>query len=248
MLKNPPKFIGTLNEGEMIDVAMNQDLNDSNTRENDSQQNMMKELFYLTIKEHKFFSVFHFYDPLRSRFNRISLLFLNLIGKMFFIGLFYKGEKVATSSLQGLIDSYTLRDFLVILWTNLIMIAMNSILMRCMKMKIVEPNMPREVFIANKKYNYKKNIAIFVIFLGIFVYFLYSIAIFAMNLEQFVSYKWIINSSVSILIAMFLTPLIKALLFTFAVNLIMMKMKEIKEKNKINTIAPSMEEIDFCAS
>ena len=251
IFKNPPRFVGELNEGEIIDVAMNLDINDysedSNIKENVSQANKMKELFDQTIKEHKFFSIFKFYDPLRSRFNRISLVFLNLIVKMYFIGLFYKSEKVKSASFKGLIESYTLRDVLVIFWTNLIMIAMNSILMYCMKMKIVEPNMPREVFIAHKKYNYKKNIAIFVTFLAIFAYFLWSIAMFAMNLEQFVSYKWIINSSVSILIAMFLTPLIKALIVTFVINLIIEKIKRMRERNKINTIIPSMEDIDIYA-
>ena len=95
------------------------------------------------------------------------------------------------------------------------------------------------------KHNFKRNIVVISAFLGLLVYFLWSISVFAMNLNQFVSYKWIINTSISIFISMVITPFIKPLLMALFVDWIIEKYKmRIKRKNvKSNKVSPSEEGI-----
>ena len=99
--------------------------------------------------------------------------------------------------------------------------------------KLVDPKMPRENFIANKKNNFKKNVVIFTIFSGSLIYFLWSIAMFSMNLDQFVSYKWIINTSTSIFIDLTITPFIKTFIVLVVLGWIQKKINQRKELNKM---------------
>ena len=152
---------------------------------------------------------------------------------MYFIGLFYKGEKEDSTTIKIMMANYSFRDVLTILWSNLIMITFSTVMIYIMKMKLINPNMPRELFVANVNFNFKKSVAIFSIFAGLLTYFFWSISVFAMNLDGFVSYKWIFNTSISILIEITLTPFIKGIIFVVIVGWLKKKMKEINEKNKM---------------
>ena len=50
--------------------------------------------FVVKVEEnHKCFSFFNIYDSIRIRFNRMSLIFLSLIEKIYYIGLFSESAK-----------------------------------------------------------------------------------------------------------------------------------------------------------
>jgi hypothetical protein len=199
------------------------------------------------LEKHKLLTVFNLYDPFQSRFNRASLLFLNVIGKMYFIGLFYEGEKTAASNVKGIAASYSLRDALVILWSSLIMLVANAFFIYFMKNRPVSPNMPREVFDKTIKFNSRKKLGIFIIFISVFAWLLWSIAMFALHLDKFTSYKWIINTSISIFIDMIVTPLVKGIVITMIGGWILKKIKEKIEKSKIEsaTVMPVEGELNI---
>ena len=202
---------------------------------------MIIKAFFAKVKDnHKFFSIFNVYDPLRSRFNRMSLVFLALIGKMYFIGLFYNNEKQqSSSSIKDIVKKYSLNDMLIIFWSFLIMMSINTILMHLMKLKLVDPHMSREVFLGVLKYNNRKNIAVFLLFLGLFTYFCWSIAMFALHLDQFTSYKWILSTSVSFIISLILSPLAKVILINILLDYFIQKFKDYRRhKRQITHVVP----------
>ena len=56
---------------------------------------------------------------------------------------------------------------LIIVWSFLIMFSINSVLIQIMKLKPIDPHIPRDIFLQVLMYKYRKNIAVFLIFLGI---------------------------------------------------------------------------------
>ena len=45
------------------------------------------------INEHPILNIFYVYNPIMPRIIRATLQFLHILGKMYFIGLFYEGKK-----------------------------------------------------------------------------------------------------------------------------------------------------------
>ena len=55
---------------------------------------------------------------------------------------------------------------------------------------------------------------------------------FAMRLDQFTSYKWILNTSVSFVISLFFSPLAKVVLVNILLDYIVQKFKDFRNKRK----------------
>ena len=122
--------------------------------EEDGQTNSMKNQF---IKLHPILSIFYVYDEERPRIVRITLEFINTIGNMYFIGLFYKGTKAVGTNFSEVIAGYTIEDFVIIIYSNLIMISFITISRFVSKTKAIDFKQPTNVVLALiKKNNLKK--------------------------------------------------------------------------------------------
>ena len=165
---------------------------------------------------------------------------------MYFIGLFYdNGNQIKSNSIQDTLENYSLNDMLIVFWSLLIMIALNAILMQIMKLKPIDPHMPREVFLAVLKYNYRKNLVVFFILLGIFTYFCWSIAMFTLHLDTFTSYKWILNTSVSFVISLIFSPFVKVIIVNILFDSLVQRLKAFrKRESQMTSVLPCDDSID----
>ena len=209
-----------------------------------------KELFLQSFKRvferHKFFTIYHKYDPNSARFARISLICINLVGKMYFIGLFYVGATSKDSSVNEVIKGYSYRDFLVAFWSNLIILVIDLIFYKLMKRRPLDPGHPREIFYRNLKFNIKKQAVVMIVYSGLLVYFSWGIIMFAKNLETYISYKWIVNTTASIFFTLFINPFVKVIIVDILIMNILLFAKRKMNTRQTNSgkVVPSSDNYD----
>ena len=146
------------------------------------------------IVNHKFLKIFFLFDPKAFRLSICTLIFTVLLGKMYFIGLFYEGEASTTTTFKDAIKSYTFRDFLVMVYSTLIMFIIELIAAYLSKNELINFKWSKDENIRIIRRNRIRRILLIVFCWSLIVYFVWSIAMFCMNLNIGVSYKWIVNT------------------------------------------------------
>ena len=118
-----------------------------------------------------------------------------------------------------------------------------------MKRRHLKPGHPREIFLRNLKFNLTKQAVVMMFFAGLLIYFSWGIVMFAKNLETYISYKWILNTTASIFFTFFINPFVKVIL----IDILIMKILSYA-KRKMNTrhthsgkVVPSSDNYDVVA-
>ena len=153
-----------------------------------------KEKLKSAIINHKFLKIFFLFDPKAFRLSICTLIFTVLIGKMYFIGLFYEGEESTTTTFKDAIKSYTFRDFLVMVYSTLIMFIIELIASYLSRNELINCKWSKDENIRMIRRNRIRRILLIVFCWLLIIYFVWSIAMFCMNLDIGVSKKWIINT------------------------------------------------------
>ena len=188
----------------------------------------------LIIEEHKLLNILFFKDSNSFRITRCSLLFIFLMGKMYFIGLFYQYEqKKNINSFKDAIESYTLRDFLVFVYSTIIVTVANAILKACFKTEKISLLESRQIIMLKIKSNkLKKTICIFISW-AILGFYSWGISLFALSLDYSLSVSWILNTGIGYAYELSINPLLKLGLRAFILSKIVIYFKIQFMKNKI---------------
>ena len=147
------------------------------------------------ILNHKFLKIFFLFDPKAFRLATCSMIFTVLLGKMYFIGLFYDGgsDEQATT-IHEAIYSYTFRDFLVMFYSTIIMFLMELIIAYLTKNNMINVKWSKDENIRIIKWNRWRRAACLGLCWTLMIWFTWSIAMFAMNMNIGLSYKWIVTT------------------------------------------------------
>jgi proprotein convertase subtilisin/kexin type 5 len=147
------------------------------------------------IHNHKFLRIFFLFDPNAFRLSTCTMIFTVLIGKMYFIGLFYDGgggEEATT--IREAISGYTFRDFLVMVYSTIIMFCIEVVVAYLTKNNPVNIKWSKDENVRIIKQNRWRRIGCLAFCWPLMIWFSWSIAMFAMNLDISVSYKWIVTT------------------------------------------------------
>ena len=105
--------------------------------------------------------------------------------------------------------SYTMRDFLVMVYSISIVLGLDLLLNFITRIKVIDLERPREIILRDIRQNKIRRIAALVFCWSIMGYYCWSIAMFALNLEYTVSLRWILNTGLGISSDLTISPLFK---------------------------------------
>ena len=178
------------------------------------------------------------YDKERPRIIRITLEFIHTIGNMYFIGLFYKGTTAEGSNFSDVIAGYTIQDFVIIIYSNLIMIFIVTLCKLISKTKAIDNQQPTTVVLALIKKNNTKKLAGLLIGWTSLGYFIWSIVLFALQFPEQLSYKWVFNSCNTIFMKYFIWSLAKIASKVFVIVPLNNRFKKRKPQVSYSQIVP----------
>ena len=210
----------------------------NNPKTNSQENPEMNSTKYEMIKLHPILSIFYIHDPAKPRIIRITLEFFHTIGNMYFIGLFYRGDKAEATNASDIIAGYSIQDFVIIIYSNLIMISFTAISNLVSKTKEIDIKEPTDVLLAVIKKNNRKKIFGLVLLWTALGYFIWSIVLFALQFPTALSYKWIFNTINSMLLKYFVWSVLKILAKVFVINRLANTFKKRKSGIKYSQIAP----------
>ncbi|OMJ95104.1 hypothetical protein SteCoe_1645 [Stentor coeruleus] len=189
--------------------------------------------FKIVLQKHKLLSVFFLYTPEQSRLIRGTRIFVVFLGQMFFIGLFYNGDKTESSSFSDKILSYSFRDFMVMLYSNIIMLVVDMIIGYLLKDKELKSGLNLDDALKVIKRN--KIVKIFgLIFCWIvMIVYCWSIGMFALKLTQGTSHMWLFNTGISFIVDLCFTSIIKLLFYAYVVAKILKYYQDWKESKEL---------------
>ena len=149
----------------------------------------IKDLIQTFKEKHEVLSIFYLHDKDKPRVVRSTFLATKLLGDMYLIGLFYRGESDSEDSeFWATVTEYSWRDFWVLVFSNVIMLVVFLVLKSSFKLR--------------KRYSQSQCKKSLVTTLGLVVswvmmaYFCWSIVVFSAVFEKKVNYKWIFNSGI----------------------------------------------------
>ena len=215
---------------------------ENSNKENDfsSQSIEKKSLNSAMIDEHPILNIFLVQMLDAPRLIRTTLQFLDVVGKMYFIGLFYDWSQAEASGIVELFESYAVEDLLILVYSSLIMFGIVFMCQWLSKLKKIDIVEHIDVILRTiKRNNRKKGIALVIGWAGI-GYFVWNIILFSLSFHTSVSYKWIFNTSLILIIKLFFTSFFvsffKLFLIFPVVNAIKNKRKKKIEYRQINPI------------
>lgn len=192
--------------------------------------------FYWVLQRHKLFGLFIFYDPVHSRIIRCTLFFVIILGRMFFIGLFYeKNNDEKNTEFLDRLNSYSFRDLTVMIYSSLIMILIEVIVLFVLTEKNIQFEDGKEIAMRVIKRNKYMRISSLIFCWIALAYFCWSIGMFALNFPQGVSHIWILNTIISLFIDLLFTSFIKIAILAFFILRVLEAWKKYKEKKKKET-------------
>ena len=147
------------------------------------------------ILNHKFLKIFFLFDPKAFRLATCSMIFTVLLGKMYFIGLFYDGgSNEQATTIRQAIYSYTFRDFLVMFYSTVIMFLIELIIAYLTKNNMINVKWSKDENIRIIRWNRWRRAACLGLCWALMIWFTWSISMFAMNMNIGLSYKWIVTT------------------------------------------------------
>ncbi|OMJ83125.1 hypothetical protein SteCoe_15977 [Stentor coeruleus] len=189
--------------------------------------------FAIVFQKHKLLSIFYYYNPFQRRLTRATMLFLVFLGQMFFIGLFYQDDKNSAIGFYDKILEYSLRDFLVMLYSNIIMLIIEVISLFLLKEKEINKKMTlqeAEKIAKRNKYFRAAGLGFSWIAMG---YFSWSISMFALHFSEGTSHIWLFNTGVSFIFDLLFTSIIKLMLYAFVIAKIIEYFKKRKLQKEL---------------
>ena len=222
-----------VNEAQIVEIEdENQRINRIARKQSEEIKQNSKHGLKVILEEHRLLSVLFHNDPSTFRFTRCSLLFLLFVGKMYFIGLFYESEN-KNNKIKGVEDaflSYTLRDFLVMIYSIAIVLGLDLFLQFVTRIKPIDLERPREIILRDIRHNKIRRFVALIFCWGIMGYYCWSIAMFALNLEYTVSLRWILNTGLGICSDLTISPLFKLFFkgFILAKIVLHLRLKKIR--------------------
>ncbi|OMJ65903.1 hypothetical protein SteCoe_37447 [Stentor coeruleus] len=189
----------------------------------------------LVLEKHKILTIFFLYDPQQSRITRCTMLFFTFIGQMFFIGLFYDGAKSTSDNFWDKILSYSLRDFMVMIYSSILMVVIQNIANYFLKERIIDKTKTKEEILKQIKRNkIMKIIGLAFCWTGM-AYFLWSIAMFALKFPQGISHMWLFNTGISFMTDICVTSFINAFIYAYVISRVLIfiaKWRENKQRER----------------
>ncbi|CAG9321665.1 unnamed protein product [Blepharisma stoltei] len=152
-------------------------------------------------KNHDLITIF-VSEEKQTHFSRLTAYMINILGNMYFIGLFYQSEPsdsesgYSIDSFQKVVNSYSFQDFWIMVYSSGIMLVI-GILMSYASIITPVPPFDDTLYQRIKKKNCIKLCAFYFLSFGVLFYFCWSIILFSIQFELSVTYLWICNTSVS---------------------------------------------------
>ncbi|OMJ95363.1 hypothetical protein SteCoe_1276 [Stentor coeruleus] len=199
---------------------------------------------YWMFQQHKFFGIFMVYDPVHSRIIRCSLFFTVILGRMFLIGLFYqKNDDKSDDGFLERLRAYNIRDFAIMVYSSLIMIFLEIVVLFVLTEKKVQFESGKEAAMRVIKRNKYMRISSLIFCWTALGYFCWSIGMFALHFPQGVSHMWILNTIISLIVDILFTSFIKIAIVTLIILRVLDYWKKYKEK-KIREMHESIDSED----
>lgn len=191
--------------------------------------------FRAVLQRHKLLGLFYFYSPTHCRVYRCTLLFMVILGNMYFIGIFYdqsykKNHENNDSGFLDMILEYNIRDFLIMIYSTIIMLILDIIVVTTLAENPISFDKEKDVALRVIRNNIKKRIIGLIICWLIMIYFCWSIGMLANKVFKNMSYIWIINTSVSVVTDLLFTSFIKIIIIEFIILRLSDAWKSYKEK------------------
>lgn len=189
----------------------------------------------LVLEKHKILTIFFLYDPQQSRITRCTMLFFTFIGQMFFIGLFYDGAQSSANDFWDKILSYSMQDFMVMMYSSILMFVIQNVAYFFLKERIIDKTKTKEEILKQIKRNKTMRIVGLLFCWTGMVYFLWSIAMFALKFPQGVSHMWLFNTGMSFLTDICVTSFVNAFIYAYVISRLLAsfaKWREKKQKEK----------------
>ncbi|CAG9333801.1 unnamed protein product [Blepharisma stoltei] len=228
---------------EVYVYSFTDEIRSESTETEQIKETKIRKLFGVISEKHELFNILLTRVPQNPSLCRITLYFLVLIGQMFFIGMFYETSTSASTetlsinstnstssdySSEGFSINYSWHDFWIMAWSSLLMIVIVSILGKLFTEREITDQITGIQYLKIKRQNrIKRWIGLFLAW-GIMFYFLWSIALYAIQFDEDISRVWVLNTGISYTVNILFTSVVKIAITAY----LTMKLLDLIEKYK----------------